>query len=201
MRRISSISVWQKAIIPTVFSCRFRKLRGPVLNKPGAPGNEVEPSVFRKKIVKKHFDPRRLGHSGTEPFACDDDLKGWHDEFIIGGSWETWLAVRNEIMTCKHPCRRQLLRVLKNKLIPPHLICADRNIPVCSRFIPFNGELIRRQSSTPDPRWRGWPWGLIECCWWGKQNTISKEQKNSKLQKSTVKSWLWKTDMLEVSAF
>ena len=80
-------------------------------------------------------------------------------------------------MTCKHPCRRQLLRVLKNKLIPTHLICADRNIPVCSRFIPFNGELIRRQSSTPDPGWRGWPWGLIECCWWGKQNTISKNKR------------------------
>lgn len=103
--------------------------------------------------------------------------KGWHDEFIIGGSCETYFAVRNEIMTCKHPCRRQL-RVVKNKLIPTHLICPDLNIPVCLRFIPFNGELIRRQSSTPDPRWRGWPWGLIEFYWWGQQNTISKEQKS-----------------------
>ena len=73
-------------------------------------------------------------------------------------------AVSNEIMTCKHPCRRHL-RVVENKFVPTHLICPDLNIPVCSRFIPFNGELIRRQSSTPDPRWRGWPWGLIECCW------------------------------------
>jgi len=31
---------------------------------------------YLEKKVIKHFDPQRLGHSGTEPFACDDDLKG-----------------------------------------------------------------------------------------------------------------------------
>lgn len=41
-----------------------------------------------------------------------------------------------------------------------HLITPDFNIPVCNWLIPFNGELIWGQSSTPDPRRSGRAWNL-----------------------------------------
>lgn len=105
MRRISSIALWQKAIIPRVFSCRFPKWQRPVLKKTGEPlETRLRLQYLENNCYKIFWPSQRLGRSGAEPFACDDDLKGWHDEWINGGYWETWLAVSNEIMTCKHPC-------------------------------------------------------------------------------------------------
>ena len=54
----------------------FPKMAGTSFERTGEPLSTRLRHQYLEKIVKKYFDPQRLGHSGTEPFACDDDLKG-----------------------------------------------------------------------------------------------------------------------------
>lgn len=49
---------------------------------------------------------------------------------------------------------------LRRQRRPTNLVTPDGDIPVCNRFIPFNSDLIWRQSSAPDPWRRRRAWDL-----------------------------------------
>ena len=55
-----------------------------------------------------------------------------------------------------------------------NLITPDANIPVCNRFIPLDSDLIRRQSSAPDPWRSGRAWCL------DKKVTVCKPQSTAR---------------------